>query len=477
MDHDSSLGILIFLRGATSRVVGTLRGLLPKTLFTHLGAPVGSLGLPMRVSRLIRAQEEDSERLIGWMQLALAAIFAALYLIAPRPLDAHVSMLMPVPLALASYAAFTGARLWLAYRNYLPGWLLVLSILADTALLLNLIWSFHQEYGQPAAFSLKVPTFIYIFVFVGLRALRFDYRYVLSAGLFAAIGWALIVILAARAGDGGEITHNFVTYLTSNSILIGAELDKIFTILMVTAILAIAVRRGQGLLVTAVREETAGREIRRFLSRGVADVIAMSEDLIEAGHAVERDAAILMLDIRGFTAFSTTVPPKQVVEMLTGFHARIVPLVRAHDGVVDKFLGDGVMVTFGAVMPSPCAAADAVRALDAIMEEAERWRGMLTGMGIATPLRVNGAVAAGPVVFATLGGGDRLEYTVIGEAVNLAAKLEKHNKTAATHALAPTVTYDLAVAQGYAARRYIEHRRGSSVAGVSTPLDLVVLKP
>jgi adenylate cyclase len=187
-------------------IVGIIRGLLPKTLFTHLGAPVGSMGLPKRVTRVIRAQEEDSERLIGWMQLALAATFAALYLFAPRPLDAQVSMLMPVPLALASYAAFTAARLWLAYRNYLPGWLLVLSILADTALLLNLIWSFHQQYGQPAAFSLKVPTFIYVFVFVGLRALRFDYRYVLSAGLFAAMGWALMVVLAVGADDGGEIT-------------------------------------------------------------------------------------------------------------------------------------------------------------------------------------------------------------------------------------------------------------------------------
>ena len=62
------------------------------------------------------------------------------------------------------------------------------------------------------------------------------------------------------------------------------------------------------------------------------------------------------------------------------------------------------------------------------------------------PLEVNGAVSAGPVVFATLGGGDRLEYTVIGEAVNLAAKLEKHNKAASTRALTSAATYELAVA-------------------------------
>jgi adenylate cyclase len=455
-------------------LIETLRNLLPRSLFTHLGEPPRAIEVPRRVEALIRTREEESERLIGWVQLAMAATFAALYLISPRPLDAGMSMLAPVPLALAGYVAFTAARLWLAHHRFLPGWLLVLSMLVDTMLLLGLIWTFHVQYQQPAAFSLKVPTFVYIFAFIALRALRFDHRYVLSAGLFAAAGWALLVVLAIQASDGPGITRNFVTYITSNSILLGAEFDKIFTILMVTILLAIAVQRARSMLVTAVREEAAGREIRRFLSKGLPEVITGSEALIEAGHAVERDAAILMLDIRGFTRVSMTIPPKDVVQMLTSLHVRIIPIVRAHGGVVDKFLGDGVMATFGAVMPSKTAAAEALRALDAIMEEAVSWQQMLPSLGVSAPLEVNGAVAAGPIVFATLGGGDRLEYTVIGDAVNLAAKLEKHNKTARTRALTSAATYELAVAQGYAARR--ERRPGSSVAGVSAPLDLVVLK-
>ncbi len=56
----------------------------------------------------------------------------------------------------------------------------------------------------------------------------------------------------------------------------------------------------------------------------------------------------MMIDIRGFTPFAATVPPKAVVDMLTSFHARIIPIVRANGGVIDKFLGDGVMATFGA---------------------------------------------------------------------------------------------------------------------------------
>jgi adenylate cyclase len=160
-------------------------------------------------------------------------------------------MLMPVPLALGSYAVFTGARLVAAYRRFLPGWLLVVSILVDITLLLGLIWSFHIQYAQPVAFSLKVPTFIYIFAFIALRALRFDHRYVLSAGLFAAAGWAVLVTLAVQSTDGPGITRNFVAYVTDNSILIGAEFDKIFSILMVTAVLTFATRRGQAILILA----------------------------------------------------------------------------------------------------------------------------------------------------------------------------------------------------------------------------------
>jgi adenylate cyclase len=364
-----------------------IRGLLAGRVAGHLGKPDNARPLPERVKALVRDQEEQSARLIGWAQLALGGILAALYWIAPRPADAPMRMLVePVPVALAGYLLFTLGRLALSYRGRLPGWLLLLSIMADTALLLGVIWSIHVTYDQPAAFSLKAPTFIYLFAFVAMRALRFDYRYVLTAGLAAAAGWAFLLALALSRGGDEVITRNFVSYLTSNRILLGTEFDKIFTILMVTVLLAVAIRRAQKILVVAVREEAAGREIRRFLSDGVAEVITGSEMVIEAGQASERNAAIVMLDIRGFTRFSTTVPPKRVVEMLASFHAIVVPLIRRHGGVVDKFLGDGLMATFGAVQPSTTAAADALRALEAAIAEARRWREGLTRSGLGPAL-------------------------------------------------------------------------------------------
>lgn len=452
------------------------RMLLPRRRWLPRPTGSGSRSLPVRVIALIREQEDASERLIGWAQLALVAILAALYFIAPRPADAPPrSLLEPVPVALAAYLLFTTVRLALAYRGRLPGWLLLLSIVADTALLLGLIWSFHDGYGQPPAFSLKVPTFVYIFAFIAMRALRFDYRYVVAAGLAAAAGWALLVVLAIASSGEEAVTRNFVTYLTSNHILIGAEFDKIFTVLMVTALLAIALRRAQDTLTVAIREQTASSDFRRFLSSGVADVITGSEQVIAAGEAAEREAAILMLDIRGFTRFSTTVEPKAVVDMLTRFHASVLPHIRDHGGIVDKFLGDGVMATFGAVTPSPTAAADALRALEAVMNEVDRWPVSAESPLGSAGLEVNGAVAAGTVVFATVGTDDRLEYTVIGEAVNLAAKLEKHNKAEGTRALVPLATYELALAQGYVPGREHQRREAIRVSGLGGPIDVIAI--
>ena len=428
--------------------------------------------LPDRISRLIAEREDESERLIGWVQLGLVAIFASLYGLAPRPRDA--GMAAPVPIALLAYSAFAVLRLLLAYWRRLPGWLLHLSIFVDMALLFGLIWAFHYEYQQPAAFSLKVPTFIYVFIFIALRALRFDYRYVLAAGLFGAGGWLVVVAATLHADGSMAVTHNFAEYLTGNRVLLGAEFEKAIAILLVAGLLAIAMRRAQSLLVTATREEVGAREVRRYLSAGLAEQIVGAEQQIEAGFAIERDAAILMLDIRGFTRLSQTLAARDTVQLLTAFHSAIVPIIARHHGVIDKFLGDGVMITFGAVTASPSAAADALRALDDILVAAVAWSASTAEFAGQT-LHVNAATVAGPVVFAALGNGDRLELTVIGDAVNFAAKLEKHNKALGCRALTTAATWELAVAQGYLAPVGQQHMTAAMVPGITAATDLVVV--
>lgn len=431
--------------------------------------------LPDRVRAAVRHQEERSEVLIGWVQMFVVAIFGALYVIAPKTADPKDGMLEPVPLALAGYGLFTLLRLVLAYRRRLPPWFLMLSVAVDVGLLMALIWSFHIQYLQPPTFSLKVPTLIYVFIFIALRALRFDPAFVVAAGVTAALGWAgMLAAALATAPMERVITRNYVEYLTSNHVLLGAEFDKIITILVVTAILAVALARGRRLLVRAVVEGAAARDLSRFFAPEVAQRITAAPVPLLAGQGEARDAAILMVDLRGFTAAAAGLEPAEVIALLAEYQARVVPAIRRCGGSIDKFMGDGVLASFGAVGGSATHAADALRAVDALVEAAAAWSADRVARG-AVPMTINAAVATGRIVVGAVGDADRLEYTVIGDAVNLAAKLEKHNKAAGSLALATADAVRLAVAQGYTAAGRLESAPESRVEGVGGPIDLVIM--
>ena len=433
---------------------------------------------PERVRAEIRRQQAESQRLISLFQLGVVLFFILLAAIQPdQPAAGRTpDSIDLVPFALGGYFLFTLVRLYLSWRERLAPWLLYLSIVVDMALLLALIWSFHIEYGQPPSFYLKAPTMIYVFIFIGLRVLSFQARYVVAAGLAAAAGWVVLSAYAIFASGGREmVTRDYVEYMTSNSILIGAEVDKIIAILVVTAVLAAAMNRAQRLVVRAATEGEAVRDLARFFSPEVAHQITASEEVIEAGSGEARDAAIVFCDIRGFTRFSNTVPPGDVIAMLTDYQRALVPAIQAHGGTIDKFMGDGIMATFGAARPSETAAADALRAVDAVVKAAADWNRRRTAEGRPVH-RVNAAAAFGPIVFGAVGDRERLEYTVIGDPVNQAAKLEKANRTEAVDALTDRGTFEAARRQGYEAGS-VEHRSGSRLEGFDEPVDLVVLAP
>ncbi len=403
--------------------------------------------LPVRVIDAIKSQDDSSEVLVKLIQLTVVFVMGALYLASPKT-DAGTEF-SPVPYALTTYVVLNVAGLFWALRSGLPSWAVYGSIVVDMALLMVLIWSFHVQYMQPPSFYLKAPTLLYIFIFIALRALRFETRFVLAAGFVGAVGWlAMVAYVTTSDPADSMITSNYVTYMTSNSILLGAEVDKIISILLVTGILALALKRAHNLLVRAVTEQTAAQDFSRFFDESVATQIRGSDHQIAAGEGVKREAAILNVDIRGFTTMASDMDAGEVMSVLTEYQSRLVPIIQNHEGTIDKFMGDGIMATFGAVRETETASADSLRAVDAIFVEVDSWAADADQKALAG-LVVNAAVATGPVAFGAVGDETRLEYTVIGDAVNLSAKLEKHNKELGCRAVTTKHTHDLAVAQGY----------------------------
>jgi class 3 adenylate cyclase len=173
----------------------------------------------------------------------------------------------------------------------------------------------------------------------------------------------------------------------------------------------------------ALREkEMIKRAFTRYVAREVVDEILKNpERLVLSGQ--RREVTVLFCDVRGFTPVAERLDPEAVVLLLNEFYNLMIETTFKHDGTLDKFLGDGVMCIFGAPIARPDHAMQAVRtALDmqaGIAELSARF----TREG-RPPIAVGIGVSAGEVVAGTVGSEDRMEYTAIGDSVNVAARLE-----------------------------------------------------
>jgi len=382
---------------------------------------------PERVRWLIVEQQVKSEILIGWVGFALVLFFLVLYTVSPK--TSAGTRFLPVPWVLVAFFAVTGLRLALAYRRWLNPGVLIVGVCLDIALLLGLIWSFHLQYQQPAPFYLKVPTMLYVFIFIALRALRFEPMYVIAAGLSAAFGWLVLLVYAAYSGEM-VVTRDYVRYMTSNSVLIGAEIDKVIAILMVTGVLALALARSRRILYRAVLDSVLAKDLSRFVAPEVAERISTSERGLQPGEGEVREASVLFTDIEGFSTISEQVSPERLVMLLNEYFDAMSRIVDGHGGVITQFQGDAMLVTFNTVRDDPAHAANAVRAA---IEIRETTRERL--FGGAVRMRTRCGINTGRIVAGAVGSAERLLYTVHGDEVNIAARLEQLNKKYGTYIL------------------------------------------
>lgn len=436
-----------------------------------LPARLDTTQLPPRVRDAIRRQQESSEVLIGWIQLGVVITFAVLYTLAPKTFTEEAEF-APVPWVLAAYFVFTVLRLILAHYGRLPHWMLYLSVVVDMVLLLGLIWSFHLQYKQPASFYLKAPTLLYVFIFIALRALRFQARFVIIAGIVAALGWlALVGYVISVDPQNTMITRDYVEYLTSNSVLLGAEFDKIISILMVTAIIAIALARARRLLIQSVVDSSTAQDLSRFVPSEVVRQVKSSEERVKAGQGEVGQATILFTDIEGFTTISEALSPEQLIATLNEYFSVVVEPIERFGGVINQFQGDAILATFNLPEKNPDHAANAVQAA---LEIQDVLKARTFGENITLNCRVG--INTGMCVGGLVGTVDRLGYTVHGDNVNLAARLEQLNKEYGTRIIVSEATAELAGWERFAFERIgevqVRGRKTATVIYTVSPLQL-----
>jgi adenylate cyclase len=180
-------------------------------------------------------------------------------------------------------------------------------------------------------------------------------------------------------------------------------------------------------MVRSLREkEMIKRAFTRYVAREVVEEVLKDPEHVMLTGA-RREATVLFCDIRGFTSLSERLTPEQVVSLLNEFYTTAIETTFKHDGTLDKFLGDAVMCVFGAPIAHPDHTARAVKTaieMRTALAELSKRRSM-RGLD---PFEVGIGVALGEVVAGTVGTEERMEYTVIGDSVNVAARLQGQAK-------------------------------------------------
>ena len=173
----------------------------------------------------------------------------------------------------------------------------------------------------------------------------------------------------------------------------------------------------------------------------------LSSDAVELRAALEPvalEVTVVMTDLRGFTAMSEKMPPAEVVLMLSAYHGAMLGAVEEHHGVVDKFMGDGMLLVFGLpalgrALPPDAGAHAAVQCASALLGRLEALN-LRRAQAQQPALEMGIGIHTGAVIAGTIGAGRRREFTVIGDAVNTASRLEGLTKSAGTAVLLSAAT-------------------------------------
>lgn len=268
------------------------------------------------------------------------------------------------------------------------------------------------------------PAFTY-FVFILLSTLRLDFALSAFTGLCAAVEYAVLSLLAVTAGSSR-----------------GAD--------PVLASIPHHMGKAAILLVSGVAAGFVGRQLRRSFVNTLRSVEErnrvvglfgqhVSPEVVDRLLAAKadarselRDVCVMFVDVRNFTAFSENRSPEEVVSYLNTLFALMIESIDDHHGIVNKFLGDGCMAIFGAplVEGNPCK--NAVFAAQEILAKIDA----AVAAGRIPPTRLGIGLHTGPVVIGNIGSPQRKEYTVIGDAVNLASRVEALNKELGSRILA-----------------------------------------
>ncbi|MGV6804371.1 MAG: adenylate/guanylate cyclase domain-containing protein [Ruegeria sp.] len=284
---------------------------------------------------------------------------------------------------------------------------------------------------RPLAMQYRFDNFQYFFVILAAGTLAYSWRTVIAIGSWTAgmwtAGWIIawwvstpIPGLSEKVAAALQGYPDVAELLDPNSFMASQRIQQVIVFMMVAVTLGVSMRRLNHLLMSNAGLERERANLSRYFSPNVVEELSQNDEPLK--QVRKENIAVLFIDIVGFTKFAAGRDPYEVIEVLRGFHARMEAEVFHHHGTLDKYLGDGLMATFGTPVPTPLDAVNALSCARSMADIIDRWNLERRRAG-EQEIHVGIGVHFGPVVLGDIGA-NRLEFAVIGDAVNLAAKLE-----------------------------------------------------
>ncbi|MDX1959969.1 MAG: adenylate/guanylate cyclase domain-containing protein [Leptospiraceae bacterium] len=293
--------------------------------------------------------------------------------------------------------------------------------------ILPYIW--YQSVGGESVsplYLLKNPTMItlsFTVLIINSFAIRYHYPLIVAIiVLTSQIGYSIYAFQDPRS----IISENFVSHLLGETISLSFYYGFLMIYFITTILICYLTIITKKLIYEAISLEKINFNASRYFSPNVfAKIIASDDDFFNKGR--KQKVVVLFSDIRDFTTISETLKPEDVMKLLKEYHSKMVATIFKHGGTLDKFIGDGIMATFGTPEESNDDLERAMKtAIDMriALNELNQER-ILKGQ---VPLRQGIGIHVGFAIAGNIGTSDRMEYTVIGDTVNIASRIESQCK-------------------------------------------------
>jgi adenylate cyclase len=326
----------------------------------------------------------------------------------------------------------------------------------------------------PQIFMFQFDVFPFYFVLLAVAAFSFSPGLVFWAGLLGGLGWlgafAWVVSDMDTYVDWSDLpakpgTDEFLEiFLHPEFIGTGTRIQETIIFLLVAGLISIVMRRARQTVRNQLEAEREMGNVSQMFGRFVPEVIV--DSMIKDKGAldpIERQATVLFIDLAGFTSLTEAKGPRAIVDILNTWFDGATEIIGNHHGVVTQFQGDAILAIFNVPLEHEDHAQQAFNAsralLDLVRQQSFAGEKLTCRIGLNT----------GPLIAGNVGGGGRQTYTVHGDAVNLAARLEALNKDYGTSLLASQSTAELLTDSG------LEKIGETNVRGLSEPVGLFTL--